>query len=219
MTVKETVKRYLLFILCLFFMGIGVAMTKHGELGVSPISSVANVVSIKFTFLSFGTWLTISNCLLLLGQILILRKRFKPIQLLQIPLSFLFGYFTDFGLWLVRYIPNDIYAVQLLLVFGGIIVLGFGITLGVIADVILNSGEAFVKALADVTKKDFGNVKIAFDVSWVLLSIVLSLVFFEGRLYGTREGTVISALLVGVTVKMFRPLLQKPLTKILVGKC
>lgn len=196
-------------------MGLGVALTKHGELGVSPISSVANVVSLKYTFFSFGTWLTVSNCVLLLGQILLLRRNFQPIQLLQIPLSFLFGYFTDFGLWLVGRIPNDPYIVKLLLVFSGIAVLGFGITLGVIANVILNSGEAFVKALADVTKRDFGNTKIIFDVSWVLLSIVLSLVFFGGKLYGTREGTIISALLVGVTVKLFRPLLQKPLDKII----
>ncbi len=215
MTKREILKRYLLFILCLFFMGIGVALTKHGELGVSPISSVANVVSIKFTFFSFGTWLTISNCVLLLGQILLLRKKFKPLQLLQIPLSFLFGYFTDFGLWLARNIPNDTYIVKLLLVLSGIVVLGFGITLGVIADVILNSGEAFVKALADVTKKDFSNMKIAFDVTWVLLSIVLSLIFFDGKLYGTREGTIISALLVGVTVKLFRKVLQRPLDSIL----
>lgn len=214
-TKKETVKRFVLFVFCLFFMGLGVALTKHGELGVSPISSVANVVSLKFTFLSFGTWLTISNCVLLLGQIILLRRKFKPMQLLQIPLSFLFGYFTDLGLKLVAFIPNDNYIVQLLLVIGGVVVLGFGITLGVIADVILNSGEAFVKALADITKKDFGNTKIVFDISWVLLSVVLSLIFFEGKLVGTREGTVISALLVGVTVKLFRPLLQKPLTKIL----
>lgn len=215
MTTRETIKRYLLFILCLFFMGIGVALTKHGELGVSPISSVANVVSLKFTFFSFGTWLTISNCVLLLGQILLLRRNFKPIQLLQIPLSFLFGYFTDFGLWLVSGIPNDAYIVRLILVFSGIAVLGFGITLGVIADVILNSGEAFVKAIADVTKKEFGNVKIAFDIAWVLLSIVLSLIFFDGKLLGTREGTLISALLVGVAVKSFCSLLKKPLTKLL----
>lgn len=144
-----------------------------------------------------------------------LRRKFQPVQLLQIPLSVLFGYFTDFGLWLVRCIPNDKYIFQLLLVISGIVVLGFGITLGVIADVILNSGEAFVKALADVTKKDFANMKILFDISWVVLSIVLSLIFFEGKLYGTREGTIISALLVGVTVKLFRPLLSEPLKKII----
>ncbi len=215
MTKKETAKRYILFIFCLFFMGLGVALTKHGELGVSPISSVANVVSLKFTFLSFGTWLMISNLVLLLGQIVILRKNFKPIQLLQIPLSLLFGYFTDFGMWAASFIPNDLYPVKLLLVISGIIVLGFGITLGVIADVILNSGEAFVKAIADTLKKDFGSTKIVFDISWVALSVLLSLVFFEGRLLGTREGTVISAIFVGITVKLFRPVLSGPLLKII----
>ena len=212
---KEIIKRYMLFIISVFFCGVGVAFTKHAELGVSPISSIANVVSIRFDFISFGTWLIVSNCVLLLGQIILLRRNFKPIQLLQIPLSFLFGYFTDFGLWIVDGIPNENYFVRLLLVGAGIIFIGFGIALGVIADVILNSGEAFVKALADVTKKDFVNVKIVFDTSWVLMSIVLSLIFFDGKLLGTREGTVISALLVGVAVKFFRPILKNPLTKIL----
>ena len=215
MSGKETVKRYVLFIISLFFCGLGVAFTKHAELGVSPISSIANVVSIKFDFISFGTWLIVSNCVLLLGQIILLRRNFNPIQLLQIPLSFLFGYFTDFGLWIIEDIPNENYIVRLLLVAAGIIFIGFGIALGVIADVILNSGEAIVKAISDVTKKEFGTVKIIFDITWVLMSVVLSLIFFDGKLLGTREGTIISAVLVGVTVKFFKPLMQKPLTKIL----
>lgn len=215
MSKKETAKRYILFVISLLIMGFGIALTKHAELGVTPISSVANVVSIKFTFLSFGMWLTVSNCVLLIGQIILLRRNFKPIQLLQLPLSFLFGYFTDFGMWIASFIPNDVYIIRLLLVLAGIVILGVGIALGVIADVILNAGEAFVKALADVTKKDFGNTKIVFDVSWVALSIILSLVFFNGRLEGTREGTVISAVLVGVVVKFVRPLLQKPITRLL----
>lgn len=215
MSGKETVKRYVLFIISLFFCGLGVAFTKHAELGVSPISSIANVVSIKFDFISFGTWLIVSNCVLLLGQIILLRRNFNPIQLLQIPLSFLFGYFTDFGLWIIDDIPNENYIVRLLLVAAGIIFIGFGIALGVIADVILNSGEAIVKAISDVTKKEFGTVKIIFDITWVLMSVVLSLIFFDGKLLGTREGTIISAVFVGVTVKFFKPLMQKPLTKVL----
>ena len=140
MSGKETVKRYVLFIISLFFCGLGVAFTKHAELGVSPISSIANVISIKFDFISFGTWLIVSNCVLLLGQIILLRRNFNPILLLQIPLSFLSGYFTDFGLWIIDDIPNENYIVRLLLVAAGIIFIGFGIALGVIADVILNSG-------------------------------------------------------------------------------
>lgn len=215
MSKKEIFRRYILFVISLFFCGVGIALTKHAELGVSPISSLANVISIKFDFISFGNWLIVSNLVLLLGQIILLRRNFKLIQLMQIPLSFIFGYFTDFGLWMIKDIPNENYIIRLLLVFAGIVFIGFGISLGVIADVVLNSGEGFVKALSDVTKKDFGSVKIVFDVSCVLLSIVLSLLMFDGKLLGTREGTIISAVFVGVAVKIFKPILQNPLTKIL----
>lgn len=216
MSKKEITKRYILFVISLFFIGFGIGLTKHAELGVTPISSVANVVSIKFPAISFGMWLTISNYTMLLGQVLLLRKRFKLIQLVQIPLSLIFGYFTDLGMLIIKHIPNDNYIVQLLLVFAGIAVLGFGISLSVIADVTLNSGEAFVQALAIVSKKEFSNVKIIFDVSWVAFSIILSLIFFKGKLIGTREGTIISAVLVGFVVKFIKPRLYNPVNKILI---
>lgn len=208
MSKKEIAKRYGLFILGLFFSGIGVAFTKHGALGVSPISSVPNIMSIKFPVLTMGNWLIVWNCVMLLGQILILRKDFKPIQFLQIPLSFLFGYFTDFGMWMVGFLPVSQYALQVLMLLIGIVVLGFGVSLTVIADVVMNSGEAIVKAIADTTGKSFGNVKIAFDVSCVTASIVLSLLFFSGQILGTREGTILSAVCTGVVVKIFLKHLQ-----------
>lgn len=212
---KEFTRRYILFIFSLFFAAMGVAVTKHGELGVSPISSVANIISYKFTFLSLGMWLIIWKCVLILGQILILRKDFKLIQLLQIPLSFVFGYFTDFGMWCVSFIPANSYIIRLILVICGIIILGFGISLSVIANVIMNSGEAFVKAVSDKSKQNFSNVKIGFDVLCVILSIILSLLFFSGNIVGTREGTIISAFLTGIVVKFFTRILDKPFTTIL----
>lgn len=98
MNKKEILKHYTLFVVSLFFTAMGVAFTKHAELGVSPISSVANVFSIKYPVLSFGTYLIIWNCVLIIGQIILLRKNFKLIQLLQVPLSFIFGWFTDLGM-------------------------------------------------------------------------------------------------------------------------
>ncbi len=215
MTKREIIKRYILFIVSLFFSGLGVAFTKHGELGVSPISSVADIMSRKFTDLSMGTWLIIWNCLFILGQLLILRRKFQPIQLLQVPLSFLFGYFTDFGMWIASFIPVKSYPMQLVMVLSGIVILGFGISLSVIADVIMNSGEAFVKVISDTLRKSFGNVKICFDISCVSLAAVLSLVFFNLTLVGMREGTLISALCTGLVVKFFQKRLKEPVSALL----
>lgn len=215
MNKTELTKRYILFIISLFFSALGVAFTKHGELGVSPTSSIANVINCKYTSWSLGTLLIIWNCILILGQILILRKNFQLIQLLQIPLSFLFGWFTDFGMWVVSYFPVTSYTMRLLMVIIGVIILAFGIALSVIADVILNSGEAFVKAISDTADKNFGNVKIAFDVTCVVLSVLLSLIFFNFKIVGTREGTVISALCTGIVVKAFTKRLSAPLNQFL----
>lgn len=215
MTKKEIAKRYVLFIISLFFAALGVAFTKKGELGVSPISSVANILSFKYTVLSLGSWLIVWNCVLIAGQILILRKKFEPIQLLQVPLSFLFGYFTDFGMWCLSFFEAQAYALRLAMVVIGVTTLGFGISLSVIANVIMNAGEAFVKAAADSLHKDFGNVKIAFDICNVILAVLLSMIFYNFRIVGAREGTLISAVCTGMVVKFFRSKLQRPMNRIL----
>lgn len=175
-------------------------------------------MSCKYSSLSLGTWLIIWNCILIVGQILILRKKFQLIQLLQVPLSFLFGWFTDFGMWIVSSIPVNSYPIRLIMVVVGIVILGFGISLSVIANVIMNSGEALVKAVSDTTNKEFGDVKIFFDILCVVMALILSLIFFDFTIVGTREGTIISALFTGVIVKFFGRKIKKPLDGILCDK-
>lgn len=212
---KELVKRYSLFIISLWFSALGVAVTKCGSLGVSCISSVPNVLSLRFTALTIGGWTFVWNTLLVICQILLLRKNFQKIQLLQIPLSFLFGWFTDVAMLLAVRIPVNSYPMQLFMVVLGVAILAFGITLGVIANVVLNAGEGIVKALADVSGKEFGFVKVRFDVVCVILSLVISLVTFGGKIIGVREGTLIAAFLNGTMVKWYSRRLKEPLDRVL----
>lgn len=206
---KELFRRYIVFIIGLFFAGIGVAFTKHSNLGVSPISSVANVMSLKYSVISLGTWLIIWNCVMIIAQIVILRKDFKMYQLLQIPLSFLFGWFTDLGMKCVSLIQLDNYFTKILMLIIGIIILAFGISLSVIADVIMNSGEALVKAVSEKSHLEFGYVKVGFDVFCVISAIILSMIFFDGKIIGTREGTIISALCTGIVIKFITKYIRK----------
>lgn len=199
----------------LFITAIGVAITKKAALGVSPISSVANVLSMKYLSLSMGNCLIIWNCILILGQFLLLREKFQVFELLQIPVSFLFGWFTDWGLWMVSSLNIQGYFMQMMMVIFGTIVLGLGISMTVIANVIMNSGEAFVKAVSEVIKKEFGHVKIGFDISCVVLAVTASLLLFDYQIVGTREGTIIAALFTGIVVKFFTGRLKEPLGRIL----
>ena len=211
----ELARRYVLLVFSLFVSALGVALTRQAQLGVSPISSVSNVISLKFTVLSLGNWLILWNFLLIAGQLLLLRRRFSPVQLLQIPLSFLFGWFTDFGLWLAGFLPAGGYAMQLGLVLAGSFVLALGVSLSVVAGVVMNSGEAFVKAFSDTTGKRFGDLKVAFDVTCVAAAVALSLVFFDFSVQGTREGTVIAALCTGFFVNLILRRIRTPLEQAL----
>ncbi|MBR5537521.1 MAG: YitT family protein [Clostridia bacterium] len=212
---KELIKRYSLFIVSLWFSALGVAVTKCGSLGVSCISSVPNVLSLRFTALTIGGWTFVWNTLLVVCQIALLRKNFQKIQLLQIPLSFLFGWFTDVAMLVAVKIPVNSYPMQLFMVVLGVVILAFGITLGVIANVVLNAGEGIVKALADVSGKEFAFVKVRFDAVCVLLAVGISLLTFGGKIIGVREGTLIAAFLNGTMVKWYSRRLKAPLDQLL----
>ena len=79
----------------------------------------------------------------------------------------------------------------------------------------MNSGEVFVKAISDKSGKKFGNVKIGFDVGCVVVSVVLSLILFGGEIVGTREGTILTALLTGVVVNFFVKHISSPINAVL----
>lgn len=101
-------KRYLLLLIGLAIMAFGVAFSIKASLGTSPISSVPYVVSL-FAPLTVGTATITMHCVFIILQILILRKNYHPIQLMQLPVAFFFGYLTDFGVWAVQKISYDTY--------------------------------------------------------------------------------------------------------------
>ena len=205
----KILKEYFLVIVGSFFMGLGIALTKCAGLGLSTISSVPNVFSIKFTFLTLGTWSAIWNIVMILAQIMILGRKFKPEQFMQIPVSVVFGWFTDFGVWALSYIPSGFYGIRLSMTVLGVIVLAFGISVTIIANRVLNPAEAIVKVVADKIKRDFGSLKIMFDVFCVALAVTLSLIFFDFKIVGIGEGTIIAMLGTGVLIKLFVKLLKK----------
>ena len=215
MKAKEKIKRYGLFIVSLWFSALGVAFAKCGDLGVSPLSSVPNVLSLRFTALTMGEWLILWSVLLIVGQIVLLKREFPTEHLLQVPLAFVFGWFTDGGMVVARLVPVNSYPMQLIMVVIGFVLLGFGVALAVIANVIMNAGDGFVRVLARKLDKNYGNVKIAFDVVNVLLSVGLSMALFGGAVKGVREGTLLAALCTGLAVKFFTRRLKAPLDQIL----
>lgn len=201
-------KRYLLLMVGLSIMAFGVAFSIKASLGTSPISSVPYVVSL-FTPLTVGTATITMHCVFILLQILILRKNYHPIQLMQLPVAFFFGYLTDFGVWAVQGITCNTYWQQWIVCLIGILLVAVGVSFEVKAGVVVLAGEGVVLAICKVLPKvKFGYMKVGFDVTLVVIACVLSIVF-TGRLQGVREGTVAAALLVGLIAKQLGKLLAR----------
>ena len=201
-------KRYLLLLVGLSIMAFGVAFSIKASLGTSPISSVPYVVSL-FTPLTVGTATITMHCVFILLQILILRKNYHPIQLMQLPVAFFFGYLTDFGVWAVQGITCNTYWQQWIVCLIGILLVAVGVSFEVKAGVVVLAGEGVVLAICKVLPKvKFGYMKVGFDVTLVVIACVLSIVF-TGRLQGVREGTVAAALLGGLIAKQLGKLLAR----------
>ncbi len=201
-------KRYLLLLIGLAIMAFGVAFSIKASLGTSPISSVPYVVSL-FTPLTVGTATITMHCVFILLQILILRKDYHLIQLMQLPVAFFFGYLTDFGVWAVQGITCNTYWQQWIVCIIGILLVAVGVSFEVKAGVVVLAGEGVVLAICRVLPKvKFGYMKVGFDVTLVVIACILSIVF-TGRLQGVREGTVAAALLVGLIAKQLGKLLAR----------
>lgn len=206
-------KRYLILLAGLAVMAFGVACSIKANLGTSPISSVPYVISL-FAPLTVGTATILMHCVFILIQILLLRKQYHPIQLMQLPVAVFFGYLIDFGVWAVRGISCNSYWQQWILCLIGIFLVAVGVSLEVKAGVVVLAGEGVVLAVCKIFPVKFGYMKVGFDVTLVVIACILSLVF-TGHLQGVREGTVAAALLVGMIAKQLGKFWEKwPLERV-----
>ena len=178
-------KRWLLLCVGLLVMAFGVAFSIKGGLGTSPISSLPYVIS-RITPLTVGTATIAMHVALILLQILLLRRRYQLIQLLQLPVALLFGMLTDAAVNALQGVVPGSYPAQWGLCLMGIALVGIGVSMEVTANVVVLAGEGMVLAVCQV---------------FPVLATALSFLFL-GHLEGVREGTVVAAICVGMVVKL-----------------
>ena len=200
-------KRYIFLLLGLFFMGLGISLITKSSLGTPPISSMAYVLCLIFP-VTFGE-LTFLFCLIfLLIEIVLIGRDFPRRQYLQVFVGLFLGLFVDLGMIILSSIHPDFYVSQICVLLSGCLILALGIYLQVSANVIMNPGEGVVQIISVKTRIRFGIIKIMFDSVLVSGAIFISLVSF-GSLEGVREGTIISAGLVGYIIIIINALFNK----------
>ena len=202
------IKRILAFVCGLFLMAMGVAFSIVSLLGTTPISSISYSLAL-ITNIDIGITTFLFNASLIVIQFIILRSKFHKKRLLQFINCVLFGYFTDVALLIVSFIPFDasFWMCALFLVIS-IFLTAFGIFVYMPANIAPLPGEGCVEAIAITTGWRFSSIKIAFDATMVVLSLVMCGLFYTNILGAVNIGTFISAFFVGFTLRQINNLYE-----------
>ena len=213
-------KRLFIYFCGLFCIATGIAFSAKSGLGVSPVGSPANVLyqiglslGLPTGLFNLGNWTIATYCVYILMQIVMLGKNFKPIQLLQLAISFAFGWLVNLTTAMVSGLPAPTnYGMQLLYLLVNVPMVALGVMLYLSPNLLPTPGEGVALAISERWNTSVATGKTIFDCSMVVISVIISLIFFRG-LVGVREGTVICALFTGFVMRQFQKLFQKPLLR------
>ena len=200
-------RAYILFVIALAINAFGIAFITRALLGTSPITSITYVMSM-FTSLTMGQWTIVLNLGFMVLELPFMRKADLKSDtvcyLLQIPTTLFFGSFIDVSMNALSWLQPEMYVLKIASLLLGCVILALGIALEVKANVAMAAGEYFVKAIARRLRTDFGYTKLGFDSSLVALSCIVSYAVME-TIQGVREGTVVTAIIVGPIVHFISP--------------
>lgn len=199
---RELLWRYLMFFAGVVCSALGIALITLAGMGTSAVSSLAYVLTFVFPGVSLGCFTFIVNCAMLGGQILLLRRNFKLLQLLQIPFTFVFSCCIDLWMTLLKPLVPGAYAGRWVVLLMGCTFLGLGVALEVVPNVLILPCEGFVRTCSQVFNWEFGKTKTGYDLTMLGTAALVSFLCL-GTIHGLREGTVVCALTVGTISRFF----------------
>lgn len=190
-------------------MTMGVAVCVRSMLGSSVISTLpyvfetAGKLKLGVPELTIGQYTYIMNAILVVGQILVLRRKFELVQLFQLLVGFVFGSLIDINMIITQWLIPASLAEKIVSQVIGCTVLGIGIALEVRCGSVTMPGEGFPVAVSAVTGIDFPKVKIVVDTLLVVLAVAFCYVFFGAwQWYIVGIGTLFAMVYVGMVVRI-----------------
>jgi len=213
---SRLIPRLVIYILGLMLISFAIALSVNCDLGVSPVSSLPYVIS-QILDISMGTCSILVYAVYILIQMILGGRKFQPALLLQLLFVTVFGYFIDLAKYLLDSFPPANYLDQLLMLAVSIVMLSFSIVLYVDVKIVPMPAEGLVECISDKFSIPFSTVKMAFDCASVAVGLTLCFLFL-GKVVGIREGTVLTAVLVGKLTGLIRKVLSPWLQRVCFGE-
>ncbi|MDE7412492.1 MAG: hypothetical protein K2N05_01700 [Muribaculaceae bacterium] len=195
----------------MYFMTFGVALCVRSNLGSGVISSIPMSFSLAGEAglapgWTIGGYTNIMNVILVAAQILVLRRRFDPVQLFQLIIGFVFGFLLDINMIVTSYFSYDSLIKQIVAQLAGASVLGAAVAMEIRCGSVTMPGEGIQVAIAQVTGRPFPIVKICVDTTLVILAVISGYCFFGvWPVTVVGPGTLFAMFYVGYVVKLVNP--------------
>ena len=195
-----TVKRIFNYLFGLFLITLGIAFSIKSGLGSTPVSSIPYSMNLIWN-IEIGIATFIFHLILVMIELLLLKRDFGKKHFLQVFVGVLFGAFTSFSVSLMYFIPYvDNLILALLMSAVSIFLIALGLFFYVPTNIIPLSVEGVTQAIAIVTNKPFSKIKVYCDICIVSTALIMSYIFLGG--FGSVGiGTILGALFIGTTVK------------------
>ncbi len=203
--------QHLLLVLSLFIMTLGVALCVRSSLGSSVISTIPFVMSLAGVdslapHFTIGEYTYIMNFVLVGLQIVVLRRAFQPVQLLQLVIGFLFGFLLDVNMWLTSPVVCESLFSRVVVQLLGCAVLAVGIAFEIKCGSVTMPGEGMPVAISKVSGMPFAKAKIIVDIALVVIAVALGYLYFGTWLWQVVGiGTLMAMILVGAAVRWLEP--------------
>ena len=211
---KEYAIRYLVGTLGMALAAFGPAFSIKSDLGTAPYPCPPYILHLWDSSWTVGEFTALENLAFIVAQLLILRKKFKPALLMQIPAIFLFSLFIDGAIWLCSPIVATGFASRLLLCILAVFFTAAGISLEVVGKAWMLPGDQTISALTDTFGWKFSNTKIGLDIFLVAFTAIFSMIQF-GHPQGPQGitvigiGTLILMVFTGLCMKVTTPLADR----------
>lgn len=202
-------RRQVFLLVSLSFLAFGVALCVRSDFGSSVISSAPYAFFLAgekglAPEWTLGMYTNLLNVLLVAAQIIVLRRRYRPWQLLQLLIGIVFGMLIDISMILTAFLESvaSLY-IRLLVMWGGNTLMALGVSMEMRCASITMPGEGLPAALSKVTGKPFANMKILTDTLLVAAAVAASFLFFKEWMWNiVGIGTLFAMLYIGIAVKI-----------------
>lgn len=192
--------RFAVYCIGLLLLALGIVLNSKTGLGVSPIISVPYSISVIFG-MNLGNATLLIYMLCVLGQMALRGRSFRSFDLLQIPMSIAFSRVINVFNGMITVNFND-FVLNLFMLAAAIVLTGTGMAISVEMKLVPNAADGLAQAIGERLGKGLGLGKNILDVSCVLITLAIGLVF-AGKVTGIGLGTLAAVLGVGRSAALF----------------